>query len=326
MKKISIVTPMYNSFHQMERNLEILEKFPIEGIELIIVDDCSKDDSYEKALSYSKNTSVHVKVLKNSANSGPGVSRNKGIENASGDYITFVDSDDYLSEDFYKQMCPLMEQDVDCVIFDYQFVSDSGEKLGNGNSIDSGALQPGLLERNSAFMYTFGSTVGKLYKREILTQYNVQFGEFYRNEDMPFTKVALARCSKIYYLPKHLYNYVQMESSLMHNATLNDERNCQRAFEMVLEQLGDAGMDEELMTVELREVLNNSVQIMIGRGCSNREIIDFIRKHYKIEHLTNRYIKGYPVYVRVIGWMAYFHCIFPIRVMWRIKKWIKERR
>ena len=326
MKKISIVTPIYNSFHQMKRNLRILGNYPMEGIELIIVDDCSKDDSYEQAISYSENVTFPIKILKNQTNSGPGVSRNKGIEDASGDYITFVDSDDYLSEDFYEQMCPLMEQGIDCIIFDYQFVSDSGEKLGYGHSVDSNILQHGLLEQNSAFVYTFGSTVGKLYKRKILTQYNVQFGEFYRNEDMPFTKIALARCDSIYYLPKQLYNYVQLESSLMHNSALNDERNCQRAFELVSEQLRDAGLEEELIAVELREVLNNSVQIMIGRGCTNREIIDFISKHYKIGHLKNRYVKKYPVYVRMMGWLAYFHCIFPIRLMWRIKKWIKEER
>lgn len=326
MKKISIVTPMYNSFQQMKRNLKILEKFPPEGMELIIVDDCSKDDSYEQALSYSENAAFPIRVLKNQTNSGPGISRNVGVENADGDYITFVDSDDYLSEDFYEQMYPLMEQSIDCVIFDYQFVSNSGEKLGEGSSIGSSLLLPGLLERNSAFVYTFGSTCGKLYKREILTQYNIQFGKFYRSEDMPFTKVALARCGSIYYFPKRLYNYVQLESSLMHNAALNDERNCQRAFRMVLEQLGDTGMDKELMAVELREVLNNSIQTMIGRGCTNREIVDYIREHYKIEHLKNPYIKGYPAYVRVIGWLAYFHCIFPIRIIGKIKEWIKERR
>ena len=43
------------------------------------------------------------------------------MEDASGDYITFVDSDDYLSEDFYEQMCPLMEQGIDCIIFDLMF-------------------------------------------------------------------------------------------------------------------------------------------------------------------------------------------------------------
>lgn len=322
--KISVIVPVYNAEKYLNKCIESVLAQTYPDWELILVDDGSKDGSADIIDGYAA-SDTRIKAI-HQENAGPGMARNRGIEDASGDYITFLDSDDYLSDDFYEQMRPLMEQAADCIIFDYQFVSDSGKKLGNGHSIDSNILHPGLMERKSAFVYTFGSTGGKLYNRKVLFQYNIKFAELFRCEDMPFTKIALARCSSIYYLPKRLYNYVQVESSLMHNAALNDERNCQRAFDMVLEQLDDAGMDEELIAVELREVLNNSVQIMIGRGCTNREIIDFISKHYKIEHLKNRYVKKYPVYVRMMGWLAYFHCIFPIRLMWRIKKWIKERR
>ena len=106
MIKISIVTPMYNSFDMLKRNLDVLGRQNCCEIELILVDDCSIDGSYEKALEFSKTASYEVVVLKNEKNGGPGVSRNNGIKRASGEYITFIDSDDYLSDDFsVKAFC-----------------------------------------------------------------------------------------------------------------------------------------------------------------------------------------------------------------------------
>ncbi len=325
MHKISVITPVHNSFALMKRNLENLEKMPENAVELVVVDDCSTDESYAQAVMYSKNCHFNMIVLKNEKNSGPGASRNLGIDAATGDYITFVDSDDYLTDDFYERVQPFMDQEIDCAIFDYQSVSEMGDPLASGRSIGVAGISEGFLDPRIAFVYAFGSTCGKLYKKSIIDCNHIRFGAFFRNEDMPFTKLALAKSERIFYLQQDIYNYVQVSTSLMHNAVLNDETNCQKAFQMLSESLLDTDLKEELLAIELREVLNNSVLIKIGNGRPSNEIVSYIKENYRMEHIRNKYFSRYPIYVKVTSWMAYLRCVAVLRLIWRVKRWKKSK-
>ena len=251
MKKISIIVPVYNSFHMMGRCLEVLEKQASADIELIIVDDCSKDDSFARATEYAKSSKLNIKVIKNDRNGGPGYSRNNGLKHVTGDYITFVDSDDYFADNFTEELAPLLEQDIDCVIFDYLNVDEQGNTISGGKSIGMGEIVPGYIDSRVAFVYTYGSTCGKIYKSEIVLNNDVKFGDFFRGEDMLFTKTALAFSQKVYYLASKLYMYVQHSGSLMHNESLLDERNSQRAFELLKNSVPADIFKEELQAIEL---------------------------------------------------------------------------
>lgn len=324
---ISIIIPMYNSFKLMKQNLMVLEKNPTSKLEIIIVDDCSKDNSFLEAEKYAQESELTIKVIQNDKNSGPGFSRNKGIENATGDYITFVDSDDYLSSDFYNKVSLILsEEECDCLIFDYALIDKNGSKIASGKSIGTAKVKPGFLEKKSAFVYTYGSTLGKVYRRKIITDNEIRFADLYRNEDMPFTKNAIADSEKIYYLNEELYNYVQVENSLMHNKSLDNEKNCQIAFEILKKNLNEIEWKEELLALELREVLNNSVLIMIGNDASNQKIHQYIKNNYKKEYIQNRYFSAYPLHVKIVSCLAYLKCISVLRLIWRYKKWKKEKK
>lgn len=325
MKKISVVIPMYNSFHMMEQNLNKLSMQKDAEIEIIIVDDCSKDDSLEKAREYASKSELNIIVVQNEKNGGPGVSRNNGIKHASGDYITFVDSDDYLSENFSSVVIPILEQGYDCVIFDYVNVKPTGEVLSHGKSIGMCELKPGEMLPKTALVYTYGSTCGKIYKRDIIVDNDARFGEFFRNEDMLFTKVALSYCQRIYYCNEELYMYVQHSSSLMHNDSLLDEKNCQIAFAGVKERLQGRGLDEEILAMELREVLNNSVMIMVARKDNKKKIKEYIRNNYQKKHLENKYFDFFPGYVRIISRFAYRKRIMMLSLIWKYKHRKKKK-
>lgn len=315
---------MYNSFAMMTRNLEVLSKQTAVEIELIIVDDCSKDNSFLMAKEYAEKSTLNIKVLQNEKNSGPGCSRNHGIKYATGDYITFVDSDDYFSENFTEVLSPLLEENYDCVIFDYINVDESGNIISSGRSVGTDGIQPGQINRNEALVYTYGTTWGKIYRLEIIHEHNVRFGEFFRNEDTPFTKHALAVCRTIYYLPDKLYKYVQNAGSLMHNDRLLDEKNGQTAFALLRGRIDESAFKEELLAIELREVLNNTVMIKILKNEPNSEIKRYIKEHYRKEHFNNRYFSGYPFYVKVMSYMAYIKCLTALRTIYQYK--VRKRR
>ncbi len=320
MKKISVVIPMYNSFHMMGRNLSVLSNQKDAEMEIIIVDDCSTDDSYTKAKEYADNRS-NIVVIKNKKNGGPGYSRNNGINYATGDYITFVDSDDYLSDDFSAVISPLLLEEYDCIIFDYMNVSREGTILSYGKSIGCKNILPGMLEPKAALVYTYGSTCGKIYKRQLVVENDIRFGELFRNDDMPFTKTAIALSRNVYYCEKYLYMYVQHPNSLMHNEKLLDEINSQTAFSLMKEKLQGLGFEQELLALELREVLNNTVIIKVAKKEKRKNILRYIRSNYKKEHFKNKYFSDQPMYLKIISWCAYYKMIFLLNLIWKYKCW-----
>ena len=313
---LSIVVPMFNSFDLLKNGISVLERDKHrECIELLIIDDCSRDDSYENMIDYAKKSNLKIRIMKNKSNSGPGCSRNNGIENAVGRYITFLDSDDSFTDDFLSRVIPILKTDIDCLIFDYLQVDGKGVEISKGNSIGCNGLKKGFLDPSKALVFTYGSTWGKVYKKSIIDNYNVRFANLFRNEDMPFTKHAIAVSKSIYYLPEYLYKYVQIPTSLMHTSKLNDEKNCQNAFLLLKEKIDATKYSEELVAIELREVLNNSVLIKINRGDSCSTIREYINISYRKEHLCNCYFAEFPRYARVISLLAYHRGIVLLRII-----------
>ena len=323
MKKLSIIIPMYNSFHHVENTLKKLNNIKQINLEVILVDDCSTDESYLKAKKYVNKVNYELRVFKNEKNAGPGVARNLGIDMSTGDYITFVDSDDYLIVNFDYELVDLLDKEIDCVIFDYIIVDSECNKIKNGYSADI-TFDQGYINNKDALVYVFGSTWGKVYKREILVNNNIKYAELYRNEDMPFTKKAIAMSESIFYLRKSLYVYVQLETSLMHTSSLNDENNCQKAFKILTDSLEKNCYKEELMAIKLREVLNNSVLLMIGNRRRRNDIKKFIDNNYSKEYFKNKYFSKFPISVKITSYIIYMRLFLLLKILWRYKIWKKN--
>ncbi|MBU0470743.1 MAG: glycosyltransferase family 2 protein [Nanoarchaeota archaeon] len=91
--QFSIITPTYNRANIIERAIDSLISQTFKSWELIVIDDGSKDDTLSRLCRYSSNEKI--KILQQTTNSGPGAARNKAIQQAKGNYLTFLDSDDY---------------------------------------------------------------------------------------------------------------------------------------------------------------------------------------------------------------------------------------
>lgn len=102
--KVSVIVPVYNSSMYLRDCLDSLVNQSLEDIEIIVVDDDSKDNSFQIMMEYRDNYPDKIKVIKNDKNMGQGAARNRGIELASGDYIGFLDSDDYVNSSMYETM------------------------------------------------------------------------------------------------------------------------------------------------------------------------------------------------------------------------------
>ena len=114
---ISIVLPVYNQANLVRESIESVLAQTYSNWEMIIVDDCSTDNSYQIATEYAKKDS-RIIVLQNEKNSGAAISRNKAIETAKGDYLAFLDSDDlWMPEKLEKQLNFMQENNCDFSLF-----------------------------------------------------------------------------------------------------------------------------------------------------------------------------------------------------------------
>ena len=127
---VSIITPNYNCIQFISQTIESVLNQSYNNWEMIIVDDCSTDGSYEVALKYA-DKDARIKVLRNEKNSGPAVSRNRAIDIAIGEYIAFLDSDDLWESDKLKKQISFMQRnDCDFCFSRYDLINENNILIG----------------------------------------------------------------------------------------------------------------------------------------------------------------------------------------------------
>ena len=125
---VSIVTPVYNSEKFISETIDSIQNQTYKRWELILVDDCSSDNSYDIISEYIKNDK-RIRYIKLEKNSGAAVSRNTGIKNAKGRFIAFLDSDDiWLPEKLEKQVKYMLDKKIGFTFTSYRYMKEDGTK------------------------------------------------------------------------------------------------------------------------------------------------------------------------------------------------------
>lgn len=274
--KYSIVTPMYNSFHLMRRFFTSLENQTYKDFEVIIVDDCSTDDSYEKVCKYAVKTSLRLSVYKAEKNTGPGNARNIGMDAARGEWITFVDNDDWVDIDMIEKVDAVIEREhVNCIIYDYYTTNGKDKKIAR--SMYSG--NSGSIPMNQCLIAVRNHTIGKFYKLDKCREKNIRYPELRRCEDVAFVCRAVDACGSVYYMNEPMYYYYQRPTSLSNNKKL-DETDMIKAFEVLENTLGEK-YPAELKEKSVSDLLYGVLLMMCKAKKSNKEIKDYINSYEK---------------------------------------------
>lgn len=211
---ISVIIPVYNAGKHIERCIKSIISQTFDEFELILVNDGSTDDSLTVCRRYADKDSRVIVIDK--PNGGASSARNAGIDRSKGDYICFVDADDYVSQnylgDLYQDMC--RENGIDLVMHgmiqvkgDHQAViSFSRSKTYN---LDDGSF---FKEIN---LFKFCGPYCKLFKRDILSEYHIRFNErIICAEDFEFLAKYLSRCHQVRASNIQNYFYVSHEGSV----------------------------------------------------------------------------------------------------------------
>lgn len=217
MPEVSIIVPVYNAEQALDRCISSILNQEYRDIELILMDDGSKDGSASICDSYAEKDS-RVKVV-HKENSGVSDTRNQGIERATGKYIQFLDADDWITSDSTKMLVRTAEEtDADLVVGEFYRVV--GDHLSRKGSIESDRV---LTQQEYAeFMklspadYYYGVIWNKLYRKEILDTYQIRMDSGISFcEDFIFNLEYVLHCKRIAPLNLPVYYYVKTEGSLV---------------------------------------------------------------------------------------------------------------
>lgn len=217
---ISVVVPVYNVGKLVDRCIESLVNQSYRDIEIILVDDGSTDESGKICEKWAAKDS-RVKVF-HQKNQGPSTARNLGISNSKGEYLAFVDGDDFVEPGYIERMHEkALETDSDIVICNYRFTDESGREIENVNhsAFSTDKVLDGydllLLFEDKSFRTFFDVVWKKLYKRELFDK--VVFPEgITLVEDIAIMPKLYHAAKRISVIDDVLYNYVFRENSISH--------------------------------------------------------------------------------------------------------------
>lgn len=217
--KISVIIPVYNASKYIKDCLNSIQKQTLSDLEIIVVDDGSTDNSLKIIETYAKKDK-RIKII-HQENKGAGEARNTGLKNAQGDYILFLDSDDF----FEKNLCERVYEkaianDADIVVYGSRLYDNKNKVFIEKSFVTRKASTfPKVFNASkvSDKIYNFAGMgpCNKLLRRTFLSQNNLEFPSLANSEDVYFTMMALTLAKRICLIDDALYNYrVNLNSNL----------------------------------------------------------------------------------------------------------------
>lgn len=214
MATVSIIIPVYNSEAHLIKCLDSVLTQSYTDFEVLLINDGSTDSSGRICDDYVQKDS-RVRIF-HKRNDGVSAARNLGLDNAKGEWISFVDSDDYLDTNYLKALLDSANdnESADLIIHGFKRVGKKGQK---NVTFGYKLIQPDdyhtLFEKNEIFKY--GYPFSKLYKRNLIVQHQIQFPEDYSfAEDLSFLLCFISYSKKIKFEDTANYNYLCTENSL----------------------------------------------------------------------------------------------------------------
>lgn len=213
--KLSIIIPVYNGESTIFRCIDSILKSKYKNYEILIINDKSTDSTLNK-IDCKYGLYENIRIIDLEKNEGVSYCRNLGVKEAKGDYVTFVDADDYISENMYFNMMKLVEEyDLDCCICDYIEVFPNGNKVKSKYSYKNKILNNEMCIREYLTDKISPAVWDKIFKKSILERVLFQ-NRLSVGEDILFCLNIFKISNKVYTLNEEYYYYEQQETSVMH--------------------------------------------------------------------------------------------------------------
>jgi len=210
--KVSIIVPVYNVENYLTKCLDSLVKQSLPNIEILVVNDGSKDNSEKIIDEYAQRYPEKIRAF-TKENGGLSDARNFGIDKAAGDYIGFVDSDDYVSETMFEEMFLLGEKhQAKMVICNIQKVDENGKVTQKLTQLPNMPEKIALESNFSVFSDISYFACNKLFKKELFNQRSFKKGVHF--EDIQLIPQLLLECDTIAQTQNFHYQYLERTDSI----------------------------------------------------------------------------------------------------------------
>lgn len=211
---ISVIIPVYNVEKYLNKCITSVVEQTYKNLEIIIVDDGSTDQSPEICDEWKKRDS-RIQVV-HSSNGGAGKARNTALDMATGDYVTFVDSDDYIAPQMYQVLLEQFYDGIGIVECNYSMVYDDYEQFKEETKIykiHTYSAMEAMYENIND--HIFRQLIwNKMYRKDVIK--GIYFPTGKKIDDEFWTYQAIGNASKLIYIDQKLYAYRQQEQSVMH--------------------------------------------------------------------------------------------------------------
>ncbi len=247
--KLSVIVPVYNmaAHGKLAYCLDSLVNQTITDYEIIAVDDCSTDDSLDILRNYEKKYPEKFRAVHSPVNKRQGGAKNIGLEMARGEWIGFIDSDDWITPDYYQKLLQKAEETgADMVGCDYhlthQHSMEIGQVVPNNKLSQTGVLDK---EKYRSLILDSGSLVVKIYRRNIILGYSNRFPENIFYEDNAISNSWMLRATHFEYIPEPMYYYYQHDTSTVHTITEERCEDRMEAARIMIREAKEFGFLEE---------------------------------------------------------------------------------
>ena len=248
-RKLSVIVPVYNmaADNKLEYCMDSLVRQTVQDMEIIAVDDASTDNSLEILRRYERSFPDRVRVIACPVNGRQGAAKNRGLEAASGEWIGFIDSDDWVTPDYYARLLTRAEETgADLVGCDYSLVSEhcfrTGEIVRNNTAEQTGVLDE---ERHKSLLIRPGSMVVKIYRASVIRENGLCFPEGILYEDNCAAMVWSLYFRQFERVEEPMYFYYQHQMSTVHRVTQERCRDRMKAMVRCYEEYRDRGFLEQ---------------------------------------------------------------------------------
>lgn len=215
-KKVSIIVPVYNAEKYLDRSIKSLLEQTYDNLEIILIDDCSTDNS-KKVIQKYASLDNRIRPFYSEINNGVSRSRNIGLKSFTGDYVFFMDADDYITNTAIEKMVKASEKYNADVVDNYHLIIYTNKNKNyyfTENKIPKDILVMGNLKNNIDVLTKATYITGKIIKKELVE--GMTFDESLRRyEDLVFEHQLKVKINNMIFLNEPCYYYYQVSDSLI---------------------------------------------------------------------------------------------------------------
>lgn len=310
--KVSVIVPVYNVESYLEKCLDSLVNQTLKEIEILVVNDGSPDNSQKIIDEYTKKYKNVKSFIKE--NGGLSDARNYGIKYATGEYLSFVDADDYVHKDMLQKMYQKAKKNnLDIVVCDFFNVYEDGREEYMHSNLH--------YHENDVNNYIISPPMAwsRLYRRDLFDGIEFKKGILY--EDLELTPSLVAQTNKIAFLEEGLYYYLQRSGSIMKQKKFSSKLlDIFDVLESVTSKLDKTKYDQEIEYLYITHLLRTA-SLRFLEYKEGKEYYQKIRKIMKEKYPTftkNFYFKKSSMKLKLICFFSYYGQTFLLKLVKKV--------